>query len=192
MNNSPYPLGSIVSINNDTARVIIAGYGIRDNKNNNSYEYCGFEIPLGYDPDHTYLFNEENINYIIFIGHDTKEKKDFRKKIGEHYKKNPNIFLPIGSYVTIGTSEELMIIGFGILNVNDKKIYDYCAIDDEQEIYYFNKEDIEDIIYIGYFNDDSKAYINYLNDVLDDVKLGKDILPYIEEKLKSVKESDKK
>ncbi len=190
MNKYIYPLGSVVSIKNNEFVVLITGYAIENKKIGKTYEYCGYELPLGYNPDRTFLFNNEDIAFPVFIGHKSEEKTRFRYEISRHYSDNKLPFFPIGSVVETAYKKELMIIGYVTYNLLDTNIYDYVGIDDDNNTFYFNKEDIKEIDFIGCVTDDYKNLAIYMEDVYKDIREKKNILPKIEARIKEMEKEE--
>ncbi len=186
-----YPLGSIVAIKNNPKTILITGYAIKDDKKDKSYEYCGYEIPLGYNPDRTFLFNNEDITFPVFIGNISIDGTKFRNEISKHYSEYDIPFLPIGSIVqTFKNDKELMIIGYVNCDISNNIIYDYVAIDDDDNPFHFDKEDIKEVIFIGCVTDDYKNYVIFINDIYKNIKDKKSIMPIIKEKIRLLEGSE--
>ncbi|MBR3049384.1 MAG: DUF4176 domain-containing protein [Bacilli bacterium] len=85
------PIGTIVELN-EGEKIMIAGYFVVDGDDEtNIYDYCGCTYPDGYDNDaEMYLFDEDQIEKVLFIGYEDDEGKQFRinmaKEIDEAYK----------------------------------------------------------------------------------------------------------
>lgn len=85
--------------------------------------------------------------------------------------------LPLGTIVRVKKTAILMVVGYGMQNTIDKKIYDYSAVAfpmglDVNEIKLFNKSDIDEIIFIGYQTDKSIEYRKIIDDYVKDIKSG--------------------
>lgn len=187
-----YPLGSIVSLRNNDYVVLITGYAIENKKIGKAYEYCGYELPLGYNPERTILFNNEDIDFPVFVGHRSEENTKFRYEISKHYPDNELPFLPIGSIVETNNNKQLMIIGYVYYNLKDSNIYDYVTIDDDNNTFYINKEDIKEIVFIGCVTDDYKKLAIFMEYVYKDIKGKKNILPKLEAKIKEMEKEEGK
>ena len=141
-----YPLGSVVLAKQPDEKIIkvmITGYGIKDKINKKSFEYGGFEIPGGYDPNKICFLNNENIICPIFIGYISDSNKDIRKEVAKHYDNYEMPLLPIGSVVEIADGKKVMITSLCVLDIKNDKLFDYMGEDLENRLKYnFNKNDI--------------------------------------------------
>ena len=64
------PLGSIIVLKGDSRKLVICGRKQIHIKLAKTFDYMGFLYPHGYvDEYHTYLFNEEDIETIVFRGY---------------------------------------------------------------------------------------------------------------------------
>ena len=82
------PLGSVVKLKDGIAMFIIQGYLPNDLKNPDKYyDYEANLFPIGREADKTYLFNEEDIDEVMFIGYQTKNSIEYRELI-EKVKNN--------------------------------------------------------------------------------------------------------
>lgn len=84
------PIGTIVELS-DGEKIMIVGYFVVDGEDEtNIYDYCGCAYPEGYDEiSEMYLFDEEQIEKVLFIGYEDDEGKQYRsdmaKEIDETY-----------------------------------------------------------------------------------------------------------
>lgn len=82
--NNILPLGSIVALKNDKKKLIICGRKQMHVQLAQKFDYMGFLYPQGYISDHhTYLFNEEDIDKVIFKGYTDILEIKFRDLIME-------------------------------------------------------------------------------------------------------------
>ena len=85
------------------------------------------------------------------------------KKIGKLF--------PIGSVVKVKEASKKMMI-VGILQVSEKKEYDYMAVlypegyMTEKHLYLFNHEDIEEVCFLGYMNAEYQIFKSSLVEVI--------------------------
>jgi len=180
-----YPLGSVVLAKNpdgNIIKVMIAGYGIRDKKHNKKYEYGGFEIPGGYDPDKITFLNNENIICPIFIGQISEENRKIRAEVSKHYDKYDMHLLPIGSIVEIAAGKRVMITSLCILDFVNDLIIDYMGEDlDKRLTYKFNKDEIREIIFIGFSDEKFLNYRYFLEELMKKVEKKDNIYKEIKE-----------
>ena len=70
------PLGSIVTIKNSMAKMMILGYYLIDKKDNKCYQYAGVIYPSGIPETNNFvLFNNKDIKEVIFKGYSTPESE---------------------------------------------------------------------------------------------------------------------
>ena len=78
--NNLLPLGTIVEIKNN--KYVIIGYsGKEDNNSKEIKDYITLIYPNGYDNEHVYMYNDQDIEKIIFYGYQTNEFYDYRNLI---------------------------------------------------------------------------------------------------------------
>lgn len=180
-----YPLGSVVLAkgpDDKVVKVMISAYGISDKKNNKSYEYAGFELPGGFDPNKICFLNNDNIICPIFVGYINDENNAVRKEVSKHYDSQEILFLPVGSIVEIADGKKVMITGMCMLDIADDKLFDYVGEDlNNRLIYKFNKEDIKEIIFVGFSDEKHIAYRTFLEDARKNVKDKKNIYSAIKD-----------
>ncbi|MDE7261701.1 MAG: DUF4176 domain-containing protein [Oscillospiraceae bacterium] len=77
------PVGSVVLLKNSRKRVMIIGFAQQQQSSPNVvWDYAGCLYPEGYmGPDHTFLFNTEQIERIYAIGYQDEEQIAFKPKV---------------------------------------------------------------------------------------------------------------
>ena len=81
------PVGSVVLLEGGDKRLMI--YGIMQNNpdDNKQYDYIGCLYPEGFvGTDHNYLFNNEDVKSVEFIGFVDGEQQAFRVRLAEFLK----------------------------------------------------------------------------------------------------------
>lgn len=73
MNDRMLPIGSIVTLKGNPARLMIVGYIARSEENGKIYHYCACHYPEGLDVKKQILFNADDIDVIFFIGYQNKK-----------------------------------------------------------------------------------------------------------------------
>lgn len=82
------PLGTVVTLNNGTKRLMIIGRLQRAKDDGEVYDYSAVVWPEGYlDSQHVYLFNQENIRCLYHVGHQDVEEFEFRYVLEEEMEK---------------------------------------------------------------------------------------------------------
>lgn len=89
--------------------------------------------------------------------------------------------LSIGSVVYLeGGEEKLMIMGLGqVVEQNDQQVYfDYVACKypqgiDPDEVYYFNKEDVDEVVFEGYRDEEESRFETLYDEWVADKKYPK-------------------
>ena len=85
------PLGSVVTLNNGTKRLMIVGRIQRAVHSDTIYDYSACIWPEGYiDRNHVYLFNQEDIRCLYHIGLQDVEEFNFRYILDEELTKQNN------------------------------------------------------------------------------------------------------
>ena len=86
MINKLLPIGSVVTLNRISKKVMIIG---RFQKSNNKiFDYAGCLYPEGYlQPDKSIVFNNSDIDIIYFIGMQDLDEFEFNKKLQDAMKK---------------------------------------------------------------------------------------------------------
>ena len=79
------PIGSVVLLKGATKRIMICGRLQENTKDHKYYDYCACLYPEGVlDPDELYLFQEEDIDKVFFIGMQDAEEFAFRELLDHH------------------------------------------------------------------------------------------------------------
>ncbi len=92
-----------------------------------------------------------------------------------------NQLLPIGSIVTIGKDNTMIMInGYGMINNNNREFYDYSGAVypigfNAQDVKLFNREDVKDVIFVGYQSKSFKTYREWVDEFINNVRSGKSI-----------------
>ena len=83
LSNAEYlPIGTVVTVGNESKKMMIIGLLQVKSENNEVYDYSGVLYPEGYlGPSETYLFNKEQISRIYHLGYTSKEQTDHNKKL---------------------------------------------------------------------------------------------------------------
>jgi len=79
------PLGSVVLLKNATKRLMITGFYVKADENNEkTYDYVGCLYPEGViSSKENCVFNHEQIDKIFFIGYSDDEEKRFKEKLNK-------------------------------------------------------------------------------------------------------------
>lgn len=79
------PLGSVVLLKNATKRLMITGFYVKADENNEkTYDYVGCLYPEGViSSKENCVFNHEQIDKIFFIGYSDDEEKKFKEKLNK-------------------------------------------------------------------------------------------------------------
>ena len=78
------PIGSVVTLKNGTKKVMICGRVQRETKQGRIYDYCACQYPEGMiDSRSVYLFDQEDIGCIYYVGMQDSEEFRFRAKMEE-------------------------------------------------------------------------------------------------------------
>ena len=82
------PIGSIVLLKNGEKRLMIIGVKQSDvNANGEEYDYLGVMYPEGHlGEGFQYLFNQEDIERIVFRGYEDAEREEFLYKLSSFYR----------------------------------------------------------------------------------------------------------
>lgn len=82
------PLGSVVTLNEGTKRLMIIGRLQRACGTEDIYDYSACIWPEGYlDSKHVYLFNQEDIRCLYYVGLQDVEEFQFRYVLEEEMNK---------------------------------------------------------------------------------------------------------
>lgn len=79
------PLGSVVLLKNATKRLMITGFYVKADENDEkTYDYVGCLYPEGViSSKENCVFNHEQIDKIFFIGYSDDEEKSFKEKLNK-------------------------------------------------------------------------------------------------------------
>ncbi len=81
------PIGSVVRLKGGEKRVMIYGRVQKEIGTGKIWDYIGCYYPEGnIDSDKNFLFNQESIEVIYFIGFQDTEEFEFQKVLREQYK----------------------------------------------------------------------------------------------------------
>ena len=84
--NELLPIGSVIHVKGANKNMMIVGTAVI--AQNTEFNYMGVLYPEGYvDDKHTYLFNHDDIDQVLFLGYVNSEMQVFRTKIAEQEKK---------------------------------------------------------------------------------------------------------
>ena len=82
------PIGSVVLLKDATKKLVIIGELQVNAEQNKMYEYLAVPYPEGYlVADNNYLFNQGDINDIIFRGYTNPERDIFNEALNTLYSK---------------------------------------------------------------------------------------------------------
>jgi hypothetical protein len=80
------PIGSVVLLKGGTKRIMICGRVQRQVDNDVIWDYSACLYPEGFiDPNELFLFNNEDIERLYFIGMQDAEEIEFRRMLSENY-----------------------------------------------------------------------------------------------------------
>ncbi|MDR2591054.1 MAG: DUF4176 domain-containing protein [Oscillospiraceae bacterium] len=79
-----FPIGTVVMLEGGEKRLMIYGILPINSDDNKTYDYIGCFYPEGFiDNDHCYLFNNEDIERVEYLGYVDVEQQEFRAKVAE-------------------------------------------------------------------------------------------------------------
>lgn len=82
------PIGSVVVLKKGTKKLMIMGRLQLNVKEKKLYDYAGCLWPEGYmDKEHCYVFNNDDIDRLYYLGMQDIEELNFRSKLDEMIKK---------------------------------------------------------------------------------------------------------
>lgn len=80
------PIGSIVLLKGGVKRIMVFGIKQTNDENNQEYDYIGVLYPEGnLGGDYQYLFNQEDIEEVIFKGFEDDERGTFLDALQKFY-----------------------------------------------------------------------------------------------------------
>lgn len=87
------PIGSVVLLKDGTKKLMIIGIKpVSSDKPNKVYDYIGVLYPEGFlSNDYNFLFNNDDINDVVFTGYDNPERQSFIKTVAEAYEKEHQV-----------------------------------------------------------------------------------------------------
>jgi len=142
------PIGSIIRLKGNKSLFMIMGYyknNIQENQDK-IYDYCGCEYPIGFETNKVILFNDEDIDIIVFIGYQDNKGIEFRKKISTETSpeiKEISNTLEEGDVLNINGKEGIICIKDNYNNTD----YVNIAFDNNQyNIYHLEKENNQDVL----------------------------------------------
>lgn len=79
------PIGTVVMLKNGKKRLMITGFCIVPNENENTmYDYCGCMYPEGIiSTDEVALFNHDQIAQVYYVGYKDDEETAFKNKLNQ-------------------------------------------------------------------------------------------------------------
>lgn len=87
-------IGTIVYLKNGSQKLMIVNRGVLVKKEDKTllYDYSACLYPMGYAPDHTFYFNEENIDKVIFKGYHDEEEERFIELYNKWLEENHSTY----------------------------------------------------------------------------------------------------
>ncbi len=83
------PVGSVIRLKNATKRLFVVG--IAQESQGKHYDYVGMLYPEGFISDeYTFLFNQEDIDEVVFIGFIDTEHQMFRSNLNTIITESPS------------------------------------------------------------------------------------------------------
>lgn len=83
------PIGSVVSLAGSSTLIMIYGHLQKDMNTDKIYDYIGCDYPLGIvDTDQCYLFQDEDIEKIAFVGLQDTESIDYQVAISKYLEES--------------------------------------------------------------------------------------------------------
>lgn len=88
MINQLLPIGSVVTLEGATKKLMVIGITIENEDDGKTYDYIGIPYPEGYiDSDTMFLFFHKDIDTVNYIGYVDAESQTFRIQHAEDLKK---------------------------------------------------------------------------------------------------------
>jgi hypothetical protein len=82
------PNGSVVRLKDGEKRLLTIGVLIKNSDTNQTYDYIGCLYPEGYlSPETMFLFNNDDIEQIHYLGFSDLEEQEFRSRLLEEFEK---------------------------------------------------------------------------------------------------------
>lgn len=80
------PIGSVVSLKGGTKNLMIYGVKQTNTDDNVEYDYIGVMYPEGFiGREYQFLFNHSDIDDVIYMGYEDKEREEFISKLNDYY-----------------------------------------------------------------------------------------------------------
>lgn len=81
------PIGSVVRLKGGVKRLMIHGIKQTDQKTGQEYDYIGVLYPEGnVGEKFQYLFNEEQIESVVFRGYEDASREEFLNTVSQYYE----------------------------------------------------------------------------------------------------------
>jgi hypothetical protein len=81
-----FPIGSVVLLEGGDKRLMIYGIMQINPQDNRQYDYIGCLYPEGFiGSEHNYLFNNDDIKKVDFVGYIDAEQQAFRVRLDEAF-----------------------------------------------------------------------------------------------------------
>ncbi len=140
------PIGTIVRINGNKNLYMITGY-LKNNlkEPEKYYDYCGCNFPIGFEKENIMLFDDKDIDVVMFIGYQNNDSIEFRKKLEEQLKKDneEQNKLSIGSVLEIDGKEGVVCF---FENYKNKKYANIAFDNNEYKIYRVETDNDEEYL----------------------------------------------
>ncbi len=83
------PIGSVVLLRGGVKKIMITGMSVaKEDEPDEFFDYIGVLYPEGFiGAESNFLFNQQDINDIVFRGYDNPERQDFLDYLEENYQK---------------------------------------------------------------------------------------------------------
>ncbi len=82
------PIGTVVLLKEGKKRLMITGFYVKMQGQNDYYDYCGCMYPEGFiESDKSFMFNNDQIKKICYMGLSDQEDKDFKKWLEKEINK---------------------------------------------------------------------------------------------------------
>ena len=83
------PLGSVVTLKKGTKKIMIVGRIQEDVKTHKQYDYAACYYPEGIlDVHELFMFQQEDIEYVYYVGMQDEEEFAFRSYLAKHIEKH--------------------------------------------------------------------------------------------------------
>lgn len=81
------PIGSVITLKNGNKRIMICGRLQEREEDHKIFDYCACLYPEGLlSPDEVFLFNNEDIDQVFFVGFQDGEEFAFREFLQQEKK----------------------------------------------------------------------------------------------------------